>query len=133
MHRRDQFYPITGKLSRPCLSSQTVGHSNHLPETDAMNSDLSAPSASTPARDELARRVLESVCHPAHHPADELAHWLRLVEGTAGFLHGACDDAQFFHRDIPCGADDIAALAGLLQRSTAICRILADGIRGGGL
>ncbi len=92
-----------------------------------MNSNLNTSPAHGHSRDELARQVLDIICHPNLGPADELDYWLGMIQGTADYLYASADRDHFRHDD---GArpDQIAAIAGLLQKSAAICRILAAGM-----
>ena len=92
----------------------------------------SAPSASTPARDELARQLLAVVLPPNQRLSDELDFWLSLIAGAAGHLHCAFDESHFYQRDFIGSADQVAALAGLLEKSTRIARVLAASVREGG-
>lgn len=88
----------------------------------------SAPSASTPARDELARQLLAVVLPPNQRLSDEIDFWLGMIQGTAGYLYVTCDQDHFRDHAFSTSPDEISALAALLQRSAAITRVLAGGI-----
>ncbi len=94
---------------------------------------MTSPTTTTvtvdPQRDALARALLDVVCHPQARIADELDFWLGLLSGTAGYLYATCDTGHFHHQDFIGSADEVAALAALLQKSANIARVLASGLR----
>lgn len=98
-----------------------------------MTDTLSATPATTtnPHRDALARELLDTVLPANYRAADELDHWLSLIAGAAGHLYCAFDASHFHQRDFFGSADQVAALAALLEKSARIARVLASGIREG--
>jgi hypothetical protein len=123
--------PSVGACLAPACLSGRFQHP--LLETDNMTDLPSAPSASTPARDELARQLLAVVLHPNQRLSDELDYWLGMIQGTAAYLAVTCDQDHFRDRAFSTSPDEVSALAALLQRSAAITRVLAGGMGEGGL
>ena len=98
---------------------------------------MTSPTTTTvtvdPQRDALARELLDTVLPANYRVADELDHWLSLIAGTAGHLYCAFDASHFHQRDFIGSADQVAAIAALLEKSTRIARVLASGLRDPGI